>query len=237
MTTDTEKASSIVGSDPTANTTAALARDLAALERVMLATIQGNQQETEARLNASDKAVEVFSENLTRVPTEVQKAVSALEEVINQKFEGLKERIDGGDARNQERFHAINDTFKNQEAVRIEQKADSQKSLENALKSTNDALREGKATADAALAKTENAFKDQSTQQYATIHATLTALQALVNDVKSRVDRIEAVKIGQGENRVEQRSSTGATLGIVGGITGVLLFVMAVVGFAISLSR
>lgn len=83
--------------DPSPATTAALARDLSALERIQNAKVEGIHEALVTRINAVEKAQETVTANLTRVPTETQRAVSSLEALINERFVTINVRLDDMD--------------------------------------------------------------------------------------------------------------------------------------------
>lgn len=203
--------------DPSTLTTQQILREVAALKELVM-----------VRLDAMDKAVEVFNENLTRVPTETQKSVTALSDLIHQRFLTQNALVEGYRLQYMEKFGDMNRVHAQQEDIRLEQKSDGQKSIDSALNATNDALRESKAAADAALAKTESGFKDQINSQYATVTATLNATTNLVNDVRTRVDKIEAVKLGAAENRSNARLDVGSLVGLVGMAIAIVSIVIVI---------
>jgi hypothetical protein len=70
--------------DPTELTTRLIRREMAS-----------HQQIIETRLNGMDKATELLNANVTRVPTETDKAISHLKELHDEKFWKRAEAICG----------------------------------------------------------------------------------------------------------------------------------------------
>jgi hypothetical protein len=70
--------------DPTLLTTAALTREIAALKELVA-----------TRLDAMDKAMTLFNENITRVPTDTDKQIRHLKELVWEKFATTMEQFNG----------------------------------------------------------------------------------------------------------------------------------------------
>lgn len=130
--------------------------------------------------------------------------------------EHVKDQLDAIRGKHEVRFIGIDDRFDAIEAVRREQKADTQKNVEDALLAAKEALREQKSTYDASLTKTEASIKEQSGQRDATVNARILAMEGVLNDVKTRVDRMEAAKIGSAENHTNARLDLGSVVGFIG---------------------
>src|SRR4026207_2120579 len=104
--------------DPTLLTTAALTREIAALKELVV-----------TRLDAMDKAMDIFSDNLTRAPTEVDKQISHLKELMIETF-----------AVHMEQFASIPPHFRERD-VRGEQSAkDSKVAVDAALQAAKEAV-------------------------------------------------------------------------------------------------
>jgi hypothetical protein len=78
--------------DPTLLTTAALTREIAALKELV-----------GTRLDAMDKAMTLFNENITRVPTDVDKQVGHLKSLTWERFETVMSRFGAIDAQLKDR--------------------------------------------------------------------------------------------------------------------------------------
>src|SRR6478672_11107389 len=74
--------------DPTTLTTAALLREIASLKEIVF-----------TRLDAMDRAMMVFSDAITRAPTDVDKQIAHLKELHQEKFESIVKQFSERDAR------------------------------------------------------------------------------------------------------------------------------------------
>jgi type VI protein secretion system component VasK len=74
--------------DPTALTTAQLLRELVSLREIV-----------ETRLNAIDKATQLFQENLMRVPTDTDKQIAHLKSLHDEKFAAVSQQFKDRDIR------------------------------------------------------------------------------------------------------------------------------------------
>src|SRR5688572_17684373 len=72
--------------DPTLLTTQQLQREIATLKELMDARF-------ETRLNAMDKAMNLFHDNITRVPTDTDKQISHLKELHERIFDAVWQKF------------------------------------------------------------------------------------------------------------------------------------------------
>jgi hypothetical protein len=77
-----------ISEDPTALTIKLIQRELESFMQIL-----------ETRLNAMDKATELLNTNMTRVPTETDKAISHLKELHNEKFDSVQKQFAERDIR------------------------------------------------------------------------------------------------------------------------------------------
>jgi hypothetical protein len=76
--------------DPSPLTTSALLREIANLKEFVITRFDG----VGTRLDAMDKAMVLFSDNLVRVPTDTDKQVGHLKELHDQRFDSLQRQLD-----------------------------------------------------------------------------------------------------------------------------------------------
>lgn len=132
------------------------------------------------------------------------------------------------------RFHGIEREFIAIENWRKEQKLDTKTAVDAALQAAEKAVREQTVSAEKSILKSETSANEQSKQQYATFSASLKGVADTLADVKSRVDRMEANKIGAVEVKTAQSTNIGTILGILGGMVGLIAVVMAIAAFIIT---
>jgi hypothetical protein len=198
--------------DPSALTTQMVWRENQSLKELL-----------EARITGVEKGIEIAHQDLVRVPTEVQKAISGLKEVLETARLGDKELI-------LEKFRNIDKLFGVVEQARIEQKKDTATAVDAALKAAKEAVTEQNASNAIAISKSEAATTKQIDQQAMLIQTTSKTLDDKINDIKEnlkiqseRITKIEAITLGSNAATTEHRSSGTYNVGIIGLIIGTLI--------------
>lgn len=177
---------SIIAQDPSRLTTAALLREVANLKEMFSIQI--------AALNASQNK---FEENLVRVPTEVQKAVAALKELLEQRFGAIDKQLIERDSRRQAEKQAA----------------------EAALAAALQSQKELSASQDASKAEAIRKTQETTDKQIESIRLTLDTIVGSLNDkiagISSRLDRGEGVIGGGRERQTEWRSNSTLLVAII----------------------
>lgn len=169
--------------DPTLLTTQQLNREIAALKETI-----------DTRLNAMDKAQEKFESNLQRVPSETDKAIKQLREVMEQALLRVDTRF-----------------------------AAAESAVQAALAAAREVIAVQQRYASDAIDKAERATSKQM-DQISTLFQTKTmGLEGSIADIKDRVTIIESVKSGQTEQRSTTQSSQIQWVGILGLLIGVIV--------------
>jgi len=185
--------------DPTILTTLQLQREISALKEIIF-----------TRLDANDKAVELLHADVTRVPTDTDKAIAHLKELHNERFEGIEKQFSERDTRmTRELEH-------------------SQTALEAALLSAEKAVNKQNENFALSIAKSENATNKQMEQQATLIHTSNGALESKISDLKDRVTIIEGKTSGQMQAQVTHQTSNSF-------IIAVFVAAIAFVGFLITI--
>lgn len=143
--------------------------------------VTGLKELHETRLDAMDKAIVVAHDDLVRVPTDVQKAVGALKEVLQETFKIHAEK-----------FESVQRQFEERD-TRASQIADlSQKALDAALLTAEKAVGKQSEAFSAATAKSEAA----ATKQIDAIGTQMTSATKTTDDkfagVNGQIARIDA---------------------------------------------
>ena len=120
---------------------------------------------------------------LVREIAGVDEKIRALKELTESDLEGLEAVI-------AEKFNTVDTQFNLIERQRVESKEDS-----------GDALAAALAAAKEAVTKNEESTKEQLAQLKITFDTAITAVTATVTDVRDRVGKIEALKLGGEESR------------------------------------
>lgn len=169
--------------DPTLLTTQQLNREISALKEII-----------NTRLNAMDKAQEKFESNLQRVPSETDKAIMQLRQVMDQALLRVDSRFSASDAAVQAALAAA------KEVIAVQQRAGSD-----------------------AIDKAERATAKQIDQIAALFQTAAVGLEGKISDIKDRITIIESVKAGQGEQRTSSQGLQVQWVGIIGLIFGVIV--------------
>jgi len=164
--------------DPTLLTTLALDKGLEQLKQLLL-----------SRINAMEKAQELFEANLRRVPTEVDREVARLKELVMEKFHAIDGRFMDRDERVKEAFNAA------------------RQAIEAALASAKEASRQQTETFTVSMAKSEASASKQIDQQGQVIQTSTNALNDKIGILEGRMTRMEAAREGAVGFRVTQQSN------------------------------
>jgi hypothetical protein len=183
--------------DPSIATSAQIFREIQSLKELLFVRLEGLDNAMTTRLDAMDRAVQVFSDNLTRVPTDVDKQVGNLKDRVNETFKIYDEKL----AAVEQRFH--------ERDVRSEQgERASRQAIESALEA-----------AEKAVAKSEVGTVKQMDQQSAQMHTTTTALESKISDVKDRLTLIEGRTTGSGQVIAYLIAAAGIGIAVVSLVT------------------
>lgn len=140
------------------------------------------------RLEAMDKAIAVAHDDLVRVPTDVQKAVTALKEVLLEMFKTVEGKFD-----------EVKLQFELIEKQRVEQKADTKAAVDAALTAQKEAVKEQTAASEKSILKSESATKERIDLQAKDLRTSGDSTNQQVSDLKERVTTIEGKTTGHGE--------------------------------------
>jgi hypothetical protein len=175
-------------SQPSPDPTEATNDSLERLSKVDRDYTDGQVAIVETRLDAMDRATKIFSDNLNRVPTDLQIAIKSFGDIVNEKFK------------------SINDKFTTAESWRLEQKSDSKTSLDAALSAQKEAAATQDINNQKAIDKSEKATSEVIKNNQDTNKQSLDNLTKTVDELKTEVATITAAKQGAIENRSEVQS-------------------------------
>ncbi len=144
------------------------------------AAVIGLKELHEVRLNAMDKAQTLFHEDITRVPTEVQKATTSLKDLILEMFATINEK-----------FRGVEKQFIERD-VRSDKTAElNQKALDAALLTAEKAVSKQQESFTVATTKSEASF----TKQIEALGVQLTGISKTnddkISDLRSSIARID----------------------------------------------
>lgn len=200
--------------DPTVATNDAVARG----DKSERDYVDGQLAIRDERLRGIDRATELLSQTVNRVPSEVTKEITHLHGLMMEKFKSVATQFTERDTRSERESKdnkvAVDAAFAAQKEAAAKQDESNQKAIDKSEKVVTDAIN-----------KLQDSFKTSNDN-----------LQGQINDLKLSQGRVDATKAGATENRTENRDSRAGVYAAIGiGIT-VLLALMAVATFIIARS-
>lgn len=186
--------------DPTALTTVALHHEISTLKELF-----------ETRLNAMDKALTIFQDNLTRAPTEVDKQIGHLKSLTQETFKTMDEK-----------YTSVQIQFRERDARMDQQAKDSKVAVDAALSAQKEAAAATNASNAAAIAKSEAAFTKQIDATSELIRSTSQGWERQFSDMKERLTRIESEYVGRTKEVAVQQTTSSHTLSIIALVAGVI---------------
>lgn len=202
--------------DPTTLTTEQLLREIASMEAVLGTRMAGHKELFEIRFDGMDKAIALLQVITDRQPADVDRKVTALQTL------------------HEEKFSSIQTQFRERD-VRGEQSArDSKVAVDAALQAAKEAVGEQNKSSALAIAKSETATMKQIDQMGLLINSTSGGLNDKIDDIKERLTRIEGEDRGQKTAKTTQETSNTSLVSIVGLVIGSLIgiggVIVAVIG-------
>jgi hypothetical protein len=161
--------------DPSELTTSQLYREIASLKEVVY-----------TRFDAMDKAIELFQDNLTRVPTDVDKQVGNLKELHNEKFASVQIQL-------------------HERTLRVDQTThDSKMAVDAALQAAKEAV-----------TKSEMVTMKQIDSILTLVNSSNAAQTDKIDDIKGRLTLIEGRAVGSATTQTSTALSNSFVLGLV----------------------
>jgi hypothetical protein len=199
-----------------------MAENISLTERIQLSPDQlyreliGLREIIETRLNAIDKATTIFQDNLTRMPTEVDKQIAHLKEL------------------HEEKFRAIQTQFSERD-TRVEETARSTKiAVDAALSAAKEAVVAQNLASAAAIAKSEMATSKQIDGIQALIASNNKAQDEKIDDIKGRLDRGEGQTQGHDKSAGDSNRGYALIISIATGLVALLALAVGAVGLFIA---
>lgn len=209
-------------SDPTTLTTQQILREVETLKELLT-----------QRIDAVDQAVERWREDMVRFPTEVDKAVNNIKDL-------MYEKINTEHLLKEEKFGKVEQRFNLVEAQRVEQKKDTATAVDTALRSAKEAIDDQNKASAIAISKSEVAVAKQMDQLGVLIDRQTKSTEDKITDMKERLVKMESALVGFEWIRAEVANlKTGSTtllgknLGTKDSM-GWILFAVTILGFLIN---
>ncbi len=219
--------------DPTLLTSAALREAVGSLEEKLISRLEGMRDTIEARLDASDRANLLAEQQLTRVPTLLDKEMGAARALTDSRFASMDRQFaDLGTLREEkfasihqqvldllaiqtEKFSSIQTQFAERDTRTEQSNQASKQAIDAALSAAEKAVNKQADAFSVASSKTEAAFTKQVDQLSELLKANTTALDDKINDAKDRLNRIEGQAVGKLEIKADTHGQTGTIVAII----------------------
>jgi hypothetical protein len=233
-----------VTSDPTELTLATIFREVESLKELAF-----------TRIDSIEQAIRLFNENLTRVPTALDKESARLKESFTDQLEAVRDEIKLGREVVETRFEGADKALELLQRIadlfpaRIDEKIlalqqihegmfrSIQKQFEERDTRVDQTAKDTKLAVDAALQAAEKAVQKselvtskQIDAQGDLIKTTTNGMRETMDDLKQRVVRIESLGVGQAMAKTETAQSSsmaGTIIGIVVALAGVIIAAVA----------
>jgi hypothetical protein len=217
MTTPAGDSSWTPRPDPTLLTTQQLLRELSSLRELF-----------EARLDGIDKATELLSTNVNRTPTEIQKQITHMSELTDQKFVGVSQHFDDNHKYYASQLEILRSTVTEQFRAVDGQFAASKIAVDAALTAQKEAVGEQNKANDRAIAKSETAVKEQLTSLGQVSDTSFKAMEDKITDARDRLTVMESLTRGIKEASGDARETkTLANSNMVVGVMALTLMLSA----------
>lgn len=118
-----------------------------------------------------------------------------------------------------------------------EQKKDTKDALDAALAAAKEAVANQSTSSEKSITKSETATIERIKAVETLLSASSTATDDKIDDLKSRIVAIEAVKLGNTEGAATVRQGGTDTRAIITSIIGVMMALLAIAGFAIAIFK
>jgi hypothetical protein len=197
----------------------ALLREISNLRDNLDSRISGETAVMNARIAAIDHATVVFQENLTRVPTAVDKAVSNLAALHGEKFSGVEKLLT-------EKFAGVEKQFRERD-VRVDTSATQTKlAIDAALQAAKEAVGEQNRSSALSISKSEAGTAKQIDQLGMLLQSATKALDEKNDDLKERLTRLEGQQLGGSTKTTEWHQSTGLIISAIAILMTIVTFAM-----------
>ncbi len=167
--------------DPTVLTTQQLLREISTSREVLETLLIGVKETLETRIAGMDKAIVLLQATTDKFPSYVSGAVNQLQEL------------------HEEKFHSISVQFSERDTRTEQTSRDSKVAVDAALQAAKEAVGEQNKSNALAIAKSEATFTKQIDQIGVLISTMQKGIDDKIDDIKSRLQGIEAHKKGSGD--------------------------------------
>jgi hypothetical protein len=184
------------------------------------------------RMDSIEHGIKSFQADLVRVPTTVDRAITALREL-------LESRLERNASISTERFLRIDSQLIERDKRSDQLSLSSSTAIATAMLVQKEAAAEVQKSSAVAIAKAEVATSDSIKQLQTLFQTSIAALNTQVQDIKSRLDKGEGIGTGRivavqdhryerKDQREEERESKSMIFGVVGTAIGLAALVVTI---------
>jgi hypothetical protein len=221
MATDSKIQEIIPNPDPSALTSTSIDRAVTNAFRITEAKLTA----IDVRIDGMEKAVEVFQADLTRVPTQLDRAIDGLRDVIDAEMRGSIKEIEKLDAVTDQRFIAVGAQFTERDTRTDQRACDTQKAVDAAFAAAKESIAEIKAN----FTKQIDGLITILDSKTGNLANSLADLKERVVSIESRTAGISIANLDQRAGRVESHNQQIDSRGNM----AVIISIMAVVASAL----
>ncbi len=128
-----------------------------------------------------------------------------------------------------ERFNSVETQFALFERQRIEQKQDTKSAVDSALAAAEKAVGNQTIASEKAIGVGQTATAEQLKQTNITVSTALGGLTSMLNDLKTRVERIENIRQGGTELRTDQRQNAAQMIGLAAVLVAAIAIAVTII--------
>lgn len=176
------------------------------------------------RLIGMDKAAVLLSDTVNRVPTDVQKGMEQVREIIDEKFKSVDQRFQERDTRSERESRdnkvAVDAAFAAQKEAASEQNKSNTLAIDKSEKATAETLN-----------KQADLFKSTTDALTGRISDEKERNAGEIADLKERIGKQESIKTGVIEERATNQQNNNAMYALVGLIITIILATISIIGF------
>lgn len=200
--------------DPSEMTRSKIDHDIQELEQKLYERIEGLRASMQARLDAIDKASLLFETNLNRIPTQTDRQVGGLQDLIYAKLEALQTLLNSNHVLTDQKFTGVDRQFDERD-VRVGQSAVAATTAVNAaLQAAKEAVGEQNKSFTLSITKSETATAKQIDALLVTSQTVAAGLLTTITDVKERLTRIEGKETGRVDTRFDSNRSSATAISV-----------------------
>lgn len=207
-----------ITSDPSPLTTAQILREITSLKELVF-----------TRLDAMDKAMTLFNDNITRVPTDVDKQVGTLKALVYETFKTIDVKFESSEGLFTEQFKSVAQQFKERDTRSERESRDNKVAVDAAFAAQKEAASEQNKSNTLAIDKSEKATAETLNKQADLFKSTTDALDGKIGDDRQTINKLDGRLTTIESRGVVVRESQGQSNWAIG-LAVVILFAVIDIG-------